>query len=106
LRSGQYLCFYGMHVLTPAIFEILSILLAQASTGRVSLSSALNVLAQREQYLAMIQKGQRFDVGVKYGLFTAQLALALSGKDRNEVLTEMVNVLAARQMFVEQGESA
>ena len=23
LRSGQYLCFYGMHVLTPAIFEIL-----------------------------------------------------------------------------------
>jgi UTP--glucose-1-phosphate uridylyltransferase len=106
LRSGQYLCFYGMHVLTPAIFEILSILLAQASTGRVSLSSALNVLAQREQYLAMIQKGQRFDVGVKYGLFAAQLALALSGKDRNEVLTEMVNVLAARQMFVEQGESA
>jgi UTP--glucose-1-phosphate uridylyltransferase len=106
LRSGQYLCFYGMHVLTPAIFDILSILLAQASTGRVSLSSALNMLAQREKYLAMIQKGQRFDVGVKYGLFTAQLALALSGKDRDEVLTEIVNVLAARQMIAAQGENA
>jgi UTP--glucose-1-phosphate uridylyltransferase len=64
------------------------------------------VLAQREQYLAMIQKGQRFDVGVKYGLFTAQLALALSGKDRDQVLTEIVNVLAARQMIAEQGEKA
>ena len=106
LRSGQYLCFYGMHVFTPAIFEILSILLAQSSIGRVSLSSAMNLLAQREQYLAMIQKGQRFDVGVKYGLFTAQLALALSGKDRDEVLTEIVNVLAARQMLAEKGEKA
>jgi UTP--glucose-1-phosphate uridylyltransferase len=64
------------------------------------------MLAQREKYLAMIQKGQRFDVGVKYGLFTAQLALALSGKDRDEVLTEIVNVLAARQMIAAQGENA
>jgi hypothetical protein len=43
---------------------------------------------------------------VKYGLFIAQLALALSGKDRDEVLTEIVNVLAARQMIADQGENA
>jgi UTP--glucose-1-phosphate uridylyltransferase len=97
LRSGQYLCFYGMHVLTPAIFEILATLLAQSPTGRASLSAALAVLAQREQYLAMIQRGHRFDVGVKYGLFTAQLAIALSGKDRDEVLADLVDVLAARE---------
>ncbi len=102
LRSGQYLCFYGMHVLTPAIFEILSTVLADSSV-RPSLSSALAVLAAREQYLAMIQKGQRFDVGVKYGLFTAQLALALQGKDRDKVLTELIQVLAAREMFSEKG---
>jgi len=102
LRSGQYLCFYGMHVLTPAIFAILSVLLA-GSAGRPSLSCALAVLAQREQYLAMIQRGQRFDVGVKYGLFTAQLALALQGKDRDRVLTELIQVLAAREMFSERG---
>ena len=35
LRSGQYLCFYGMHVLTPAIFEILSTMLAEAPDRRV-----------------------------------------------------------------------
>jgi UTP--glucose-1-phosphate uridylyltransferase len=103
LRGGQYLCFYGMHVLTPAIFGILSDLLAHAPNGRASLSSALNELAQREQYLAMIQKNQRFDVGVKYGLFNAQLAMALSGTDRTEVLAELINVLAAREMLSQEG---
>jgi UTP--glucose-1-phosphate uridylyltransferase len=105
LRSGQYLCFYGMHVLTPAIFEILATMLAE-TTGRVSLSAALGTLAQREQYLAMIQHGRRFDVGVKYGLFTAQLALAMSGQDRDEVLTELVNVLAAREISAVEGDRA
>lgn len=103
LRSGQYLCFYGMHVLTPTIFEILAKLLEKPKAERPSLSSALAELAKREQYLAMIQKGQRFDVGVKYGLFSAQLALALQGQDRDKVLTELVQVLAAREMFAERG---
>jgi UTP--glucose-1-phosphate uridylyltransferase len=106
LRSGQYLCFYGMHVLTPAVFEILAAMRADTATGRVSLSAALAVLAQREQYLAMIQTGQRFDVGVKYGLFTAQLALALSGQDRDEVLTQLLNALAAREMLSMKGAGA
>jgi UTP--glucose-1-phosphate uridylyltransferase len=103
LRSGQYLCFYGMHVLTPVVFEILDSLMKQSPTGRVSLSAALGMLAQREQYLAMIQRGRRFDVGVKYGLFTAQLALALNGEDRDEVLAELVDVLAAREALSVKG---
>jgi len=103
LRSGQYLCFFGMHVLTPAIFDILSAMLADTANVRVSLSLALAALAQREQYLAMLQNGRRYDVGVKYGLFTAQLALALNGQDRDEVLAEMVNVLASREMFAAKG---
>jgi UTP--glucose-1-phosphate uridylyltransferase len=103
LRSGQYLCFFGMHVLTPSIFDILSTMLKDPAPGRVSLSSALAILAQREQYLAMIQNGRRFDVGVKYGLFTAQLALALSGQDRDHVLAEMVNLLATREIVGAKG---
>ena len=104
LRSGQYLCFYGMHVLTPAIFDITAALLAESPSPRPSLSSALSILAQREQYLAMIHKGQRFDVGVKYGLFSAQLALALNGRDRDHVLTEIVQVLASRELSEGSGE--
>jgi UTP--glucose-1-phosphate uridylyltransferase len=102
LRSGHYLCFHGMHVLTPVLFEILLPMLASAPDDRVSLSSALAELARRERYLAMIQKFKRYDVGVKYGLFNAQLALALDGRDRNEVLTEIINVLASRQMLSEE----
>ena len=51
----------------------------------------------------MIQNGPRFDVGVKYGLFTAQLALALSGQDRDQVLAELVNLLAAREILRGKG---
>jgi len=106
LRSGQYLCFYGMHVLTPAIFEILGSMLEATPEGRVSLSGALGLLARREQYVAMLQRGRRFDVGVKYGLFMAQLALALDGQDRDEVLTQVLNVLAAREMRRDDGAKA
>jgi UTP--glucose-1-phosphate uridylyltransferase len=90
-------------VLTPAVFDILSVMLADTRDGRVSLSAALSELAQREQYLALIQRGRRFDVGVKYGLFTAQLALALSGQDREEVLAELIRVLALREGLSEHG---
>ena len=98
LRSGHYLCFFGMHVFTPEIFEIVSEKLETETNGRVTLSAALNELAKREQYLAMIQKGRRFDVGVKYGLFTAQLALALNGQDRDHVMTELLSVLVSREL--------
>jgi UTP--glucose-1-phosphate uridylyltransferase len=103
LRAGQYLCFFGIHVLTPSIFDILEGMFRAAPSGAVSLSSALAQLAHREKYLAMIQKGRRFDVGVKYGLFNAQLALALSGRDRDEILTELIGVLAARNLFSRAG---
>jgi UTP--glucose-1-phosphate uridylyltransferase len=35
---------------------------------------------------------------VRYGLLTAQLALALSGRDRDEVLSQLVELLAMREM--------
>jgi len=104
LRSGQYLCFHGMHVLTATIFRILEEHLAASSDGRASFSAALAELAFREQYLALVQQDRRFDVGVKYGLFKAQLALALSGDDRDEVLTELVSLLATRRIAVGEGE--
>jgi UTP--glucose-1-phosphate uridylyltransferase len=41
-------------------------------------------------------KGTRYNVGMRYGLFTAQLALALAGKDREELLAQLVELLALR----------
>ncbi len=97
LRAGYYLCFFGMHVLTPSIMDILGKQLAGPGTG-VTLSSALAELAAREQYLALQVEGQRYDLGVKYGLLAAQVALALDGRDRNEVLAQLVELLSSRTM--------
>ena len=98
LRSGHYLCFFGMHVLTPAVMDILAQRVADAEPGvMVTLSEGLNELCQRERYLAYESQGQRYDVGVKYGAFLAQLALALNGDDRDEVLSRLVQLLALRE---------
>jgi UTP--glucose-1-phosphate uridylyltransferase len=95
LRAGRYLCFFGMHVLTPAVMAMLAEDVRGATEQhRVSLSAALARLARRERYLACELQGRRYDIGVKYGLLTAQLALALAGQDRDEVLTDLVELLA------------
>ena len=60
----------------------------------MTVSTALAELAGREQYLAFEEKGHRYDVGAKYGLFQAQFALALEGKDRETVLAQVVELLA------------
>jgi UTP--glucose-1-phosphate uridylyltransferase len=98
LRAGYYLCFFGMHVLTPTVMEILGELDAAAGKdGKFALSPALAKLAQREKYLALQVNGRRYDMGGKYGLLFAQLALALDGSERDEVLAQMVELLAARK---------
>jgi UTP--glucose-1-phosphate uridylyltransferase len=99
LRAGHYLCFFGMHVLTPAVMELLGQEVAGAKSGRgVQLTSALSRLSQRERYLACELQGRRYDIGVKYGLLSAQLALALSGQDRDEVLSGVVELLARKNL--------
>jgi UTP--glucose-1-phosphate uridylyltransferase len=84
-----------MHVLTPGIMDVLA---SQAETakGNLQLAPALNVLAGRERYLAYELPGRRYNLGVKFGLLGAQIALGLSGSDREEVLTQLVEALAAR----------
>ena len=99
LRVGHYLCFFGIHVLTPTVMDILAEHVERAGErGGVQLSSALDELARRERYLALADLGRRYDVGVKYGLLTAQLALALGGDDRDEVLAQLVELLAMRNV--------
>ncbi len=93
LRAGHYLCFFGMHVLSPTIMEILERRFRDPG-AKPTLSDALSELAGREQYLALEQTSRRYDVGVKYGLFRAQLALALDGQDRNAVLAQLLELVA------------
>lgn len=93
LRAGHYLAFFGMHVLTPGILPLLEELVS--SSPGASLSEALAVLARKERYLAMQVPAERYDLGSRYGLLTSQLALALNGTHRGEVLSMLVQMLAA-----------
>ena len=86
LRAGRYLCFFGMHVLTRGIWPCLE--------TATTLSGALADLCARERTLAFTPNGTRHDAGSRYGLLLAQVALALAGEDREEVLFEFLEMLA------------
>ncbi len=94
-RSGTYLCFFGMHVLTPGVYAALNELAAE-SPNPVPLANALHRIASRERYLAVQIDGHRHNIGIKYGLLQTQLALGLSGVDRDVILREMVEVMASQ----------
>ena len=96
LRAGNYLCLFGIHVFTPAVLDILAEAARAPGDGPVELSPALARLAGRERYLALEVQGLRYNIGVKYGLLVAQLALALDGADREDVLAQLVELLALR----------
>jgi UTP--glucose-1-phosphate uridylyltransferase len=99
LRSGHYLGFFGMHVLSPAIMEILENELSSSEFKEpITLSDSLAKLAQQEKYMAFEINDWRYDVGIKYGLLNAQLALALNGEDSDEVLSGLLSILATREL--------
>ena len=94
LRAGNYLCFFGLHVLPPTVMEILA---RQLADGRADLSAALSEISSRERYLAHELLGRRLDIDLHYGLLSAQIALGLAGKDRDEVLSLLVEQLVQSQ---------
>jgi len=96
LRAGFYLCFFGLHVLDGEIFSILDERRAAQPDKNLGLSPALHALAARRRYLALAVAGRRYDIGAPYGLLLAQLALSLAGRDRDQVLTQLVELLALR----------
>lgn len=98
LRTGYYLCFFGIHVLTPALMDLLQHEVEGHPDQRVAtISTGLDQLARKEKYLALEMNDHRYNMGSKYGLLNAQLALALSGKDRDEVLAMLMEMLLLRE---------
>ena len=95
LRAGYYLCFFGLHVLPASVMDGLGSQVA-AGEGDVQLSPVLARLAERERYLALEIQGRRHAIDARYGLLSAQMALALSGPDREEVLAGLCELLAQR----------
>ena len=95
LRAGHYLCYFGMHVLMPSVFDVLQDLVGRdlRESGSIQLTTALNTLARREKYLAIETRGARHNLGVTYGMVEAQIALALAGVDRDEMLATILETV-------------
>lgn len=98
MRAGYYLCFYGMHVLAPAFLNILQTKADLSPDQPLGISESLNELAQKSKYLALEQNDPRYDVGLDYGLLKAQLALSLSGKDRDYLLSELLQFFIQKDL--------
>ena len=93
LRQGHYLCFFGMHVLTATTMRLLEEAL-ETSGKNLPLTPSLAAAAKSERHLAFEIAGQRYNIGEPYGLLRAQLAMALAGPQRDEILTMLVELMA------------
>jgi UTP--glucose-1-phosphate uridylyltransferase len=91
--------FFGMHVL-PTV---------AGSSGTTFYPPDACISARRrrlprlaephpERISALERPWWRYDVGVKYGLLSAQISLALSGADRDQVLAQLLELLAIREL--------
>jgi UTP--glucose-1-phosphate uridylyltransferase len=96
LRAGMYLGFFGMHVLMPEVMGLLESTSSRSAGAKPTLSDALAKLPARGRYLAAELLGTRYNLGIQYGLLKAQLAISLSGEDRDQILAELVELLATR----------
>jgi UTP--glucose-1-phosphate uridylyltransferase len=100
LRAGYYLCFFGMHVFKPVIFDYLkkAIEINKNSNATTLLTPSQQELADTEKYLALEMKGSRYDTSKKLGLMQAQIALGLAGSIKNEVLSTIIHILSESEM--------
>jgi len=100
LRRGFYLCFFGMHVFTPTLFECIEYHIKHdiRERGEIQLTNAQDMLRRTERYVAFEAKGERYDMGVPFGLVETQIALALHSPARDEMLASLVGIIAKSGM--------
>jgi len=100
LLHGIYLCFFGMHILTPGIFDCLQYAIDHdlREKGEFQLTSAQERLrAAGERYLAFEAVGDRHDIGIPFGFAQTQASLALNSVFRDQMMAALVRTLAVPQ---------
>jgi len=97
LLWGMYLCFFGMHVFNPAIFDCLQEAIDQdlREKGEIQMTSAQERLRRAgERCLAFEAVGERYDTGIPFGYAQTGAALAVRSIYREQMLAELVRILA------------
>jgi UTP--glucose-1-phosphate uridylyltransferase len=97
LLWGMYLCFFGMHAFNPSIFDSIQYAIDHdlREKGEFQLTSAQERLREGgERYVAFEAVGERFDTGIPFGYAQTQAALAVNSVFREQMLAELVRLLA------------
>ena len=96
VKRGYYLCFFGMHVFPPSLFECLKYHIDNdiREKGEIQLTSSQEMLRAQERYVAVETVGERYDMGVPFGYVETQAALALSGVERTEMMSALLRIVA------------
>lgn len=99
LPPGLYLGHFGMHVFPPALFAALEHHIHHniREKGEIQLTNAQEHMREHllnGSYHCCTIEGQRFDTGIPYGLMESQIALALAGKHRGEIVEAIARLLA------------
>ncbi|MEP6754481.1 MAG: hypothetical protein ABJA67_03185, partial [Chthonomonadales bacterium] len=103
LLWGMYLCFFGMHVFNHTIFDHLQHAIDNdlREKGEFQLTSAQEKLRESgERYLAFEVVGERYDIGIPFGYAQTQAALAVNSVFREQMLAELVRMLAVPSQSV------
>jgi UTP--glucose-1-phosphate uridylyltransferase len=103
LLHGMYLCFFGMHILTPGVFDCLQYAIDNdlREKGEFQFTSAQERLrAAGERYLAFEAVGDRHDIGIPFGFAQTQAALALNSVFKEQMLSSLVRTLAVPQSAI------
>ena len=103
LLHGMFLCFFGMHILTPSIFDCLEYNIKHdlREKNEFQFTSAQERLrASGETYLAFEARGDRHDIGIPFGYAQTQAALALNSIFKEQMLASLVRTLAVPQRIV------
>lgn len=87
LPKDTFLTFFGMHVLTPTLFEVLESHIRNnvRSNGEIQLTTAQAELVRTEGAVAQTIRGQRLDMGTPLGYIETQIALARRGAFAKDV---------------------
>jgi UTP--glucose-1-phosphate uridylyltransferase len=75
----------GRYILTPAIFEMLEAI-GPDKKGEIQLTDAIDRLLGKESIYSYILKGNRYDVGDKFGFLQASIDYALKRPDLKDKL--------------------
>ena len=97
LLHGMYLCFFGMHVMNPGIFDCLKFAIDNdlREKGEFQFTAAQERLrAGGEKYYAYETVGDRHDIGIPFGYAQTQAELALNSVFKEQMLAELVRTLA------------